>query len=108
MEIFQDFGNDLILTGAGDLLTTNGVTLSNQRIVRRLLTNPLDYLWEPTYGAGVPQYIGKLNTPDNFNTISATIKAQMYLEQTVSQSPEPVITLTSLPNELQGSIVYTN
>lgn len=107
MEVYQEFGNDLMLSGAGDLIATSGSTLSNQRIIRRLLTNPGDYIWEPTYGAGLGRYIGQLNTPDTYNQIKAVITSQMYLETSVSQTPPPIITLTGLPNELQGSITYT-
>ena len=42
-------------SASGDLLTTDDPT---NRILRRLLTNPGDYLWHPDYGAGLPSRIG--------------------------------------------------
>ena len=53
------FGSDLQFSANGDLLVADGLDESQQRILRRLLTNLKDYLWQPTYGAGLPSYIGK-------------------------------------------------
>jgi hypothetical protein len=113
MEIYQDFGNDLVVTPTGDLQTADGITLSNQRIIRRLLTtpisvaNPPDYLQNPTYGAGLPQFIGRINTTQTYNEIKGLITSQMYQETTVAQTPPPDIQLSGLPNQLIGTITYT-
>lgn len=116
-EIYQDYGNDLVLTSAGDLMFADGPTLSNQRIVRRLLTtpitvaNPPDYLANPTYGAGLPQFIGKNNSPAIFDEIKRLIVSQMLLEQTVAQTPKPIVVLNSSGNntiqQLTAQITYT-
>lgn len=112
MEIYHDYGNDLIVTPTGDLQSVDGITLSNQRIIRRLLTtpisvaNPPDYLQQPTYGAGLPQFIGQPNTPQTYNKIKGLIIAQMYQEETVAQTPAPDIELTGLPKQLIGKISY--
>ncbi len=108
MDIYQEFGNDLILDNNGNLLLTDGTELSNQRIIRRLLTNPLNYIDHPTYGAGLPSFIGQPNTPDVMESITSLITSQMFLEESVAQSPEPQITITGLPNEINVAIVYTN
>lgn len=107
MEIYQDFGNDLVLNAAGDLQVADGEVLSNQRIVRRLLANPLDYFWQPTYGAGLGQYIGEPENPQIYNKIKGLIIEQMFLEETVAQTPAPQIELSGLPNELNAKITYT-
>ena len=113
MEIYQDFGNDLQVTTNGDLQSVDGVDLSNQRIIRRLLTtpitvsNPPDYLQNPTYGAGLPTFIGQRNTPEIYNKIKALIISQIYLEPTVSQNPPPEIELSGLTDTLNGTITYT-
>jgi hypothetical protein len=112
MEVYQEFGNDLVITLNGDLQTVDGIELSNQRIIRRLFTtpiavaNPPDYLQQPTYGAGLPQFIGRLNTPQTYNEIKGLIISQMYLEETVAQTPPPDIELQGLPNALVGTITY--
>lgn len=107
MEIYQEFGNDVQLTAAGDLRTVVGTQLADQRIIRRLLTNALDYIWQPTYGAGLPEFIGELDTPAIYEKIKGLITSQMLAESAVSQSPAPVITLTGLPSALSGTITYT-
>jgi hypothetical protein len=113
MDIYHDYGNDLIITPTGDLQATSGITLSNQNIVRRLLTipiviaNPPDYLQEPTYGAGLPSFVGKLNTDPVYQEIKALIISQMYLEPTVAQTPPPDVQLSGLPNNLIGTLTYT-
>ncbi len=114
MEIFQEYGNDLVLTPDGDLQTADTTILSEQRIIRRLLTtpitvnNPPDYLDFPNYGAGLPQFIGRLNTPDIYSQIVGLITASMYQETTVSQNPPPTIVVSGLPNRIQANITYTN
>lgn len=113
MEIFQEYGNDLVVnTVTGDLISVDGVELTRQRIIRRLLTSPIivtnppDYLENPTYGAGVAQFVGDIGTETVINKIKGLITSQMYLEQTVSQNPPPVITITSNQSQLNCVINY--
>ncbi len=114
MEIFQEFGNDLVVSDEGDLETVDGVALTNQRIVRRLLTTPIsvisppDYIDNPTYGAGTPQFIGQLQTPEIVEKITGLINSQIFLEDNVAQIPAPVITITGLPNQINCTILYQN
>ena len=44
---------------AGDLAPAAGTLRGQQRVLRRLLTNPGDYIWQPGYGAGLGQFVGK-------------------------------------------------
>lgn len=93
MEISHDFGNDLSLNSVGDISQAANAELSKQSIIRRLLTNPGEYIWHPTYGAGIGRFVGENLSSDNFDAIKNTIISQMLMEETVSQSPLPVITL---------------
>ena len=99
------FGSDLTFSANGDLLTANGLEESKQRVLRRLLTNPRDYLWQPLYGAGLPSYVGQ---PLDEAAIAALIRSQMYLEADVSHNPEPQVTLTTIPNGISARIAYTS
>lgn len=114
MEIYQDYGNDLLVNANGDLQTADEEVLSNQRIIRRLITIPIsvspipDYLQQPTYGCGLGQFIGQLLTPEIFNQITGLITSQMYLETSVAQNPPPVIQITGLPNIINCTITYNN
>ena len=73
-DVYHVFGSDLVVSANGDLLTADTVNLSQQRVLRRLLTNPNDYIWQPTYGAGLPQKVGD---PFDVATIDSIITAQM-------------------------------
>jgi phage baseplate assembly protein W len=97
------FTNDLTLSATGGLHVADSVLLSQQRILRRLMTNPGDYIWEPAYGAGLPQYIGsKLDIV----AMTALIRSQMYMEASVQQQPEPQITVTPIQNGIFVNIKY--
>lgn len=93
-----------MVSANGDLLLVDSVDLSNQRILRRLLTNPGDYIWHPDYGAGLPAMIGM---PVDVDTVKAIITAQIFLEATVMRTPPPVITVQPFPNGIFVEIDYT-
>ena len=105
-------GSDLSLSATGDLLKVDGSAQGQQRVLRRLLTNPAtydsngnitapgDYIFHPTYGAGLPRTVGDtVNIPK----IRALIRGQIFLEACVSKNPEPIITVTAI---LGGVSVY--
>lgn len=104
MDINHYFGADVILSGTGDLSTIEGTLQTQQRIIRRLMTNPGDYLWHPEYGAGVGQYVGK--TVAELQPLKALIVSQILLEPAVAVSPAPVITLVSDLTTLTCTIQY--
>lgn len=98
------YGEDLVVSANGDLLTADSVELSQQRILRRLYTNQQDYIWQPTYGAGLPQKIG---SPFDVSTIEAIVTSQMYLEASVVRDPPPVVDVELFPNGMFVNITYT-
>lgn len=110
------WSGDLSATPAGDVLTSQGTARGQQRVLRRLLTNPRqvltdgtvlppDYPWQPTYGAGLPRLIGSLAGLDE---IKAAIRGQIYLEAAVARQPEPVITVTQLQGGVAVSVKYND
>jgi phage baseplate assembly protein W len=105
LDLSHYFGSDLTFSANGDLLVADGLEESKQRVLRRLLTNQQDYLWQPLYGAGLPSYIG---LPLDEPSVSALIKSQMYLEADVSHDPEPTVTLQLIPNGISAQITYTS
>src|SRR5277367_3642120 len=98
------FGGDVQVSANGDLLTASSLSLSQQRILRRLMTNPGDYIWHPKYGAGLPAMIGQ---PINAATVQSIVTGQMYLERSVVQVPPPVVNVASFPNGMFVEIQYT-
>lgn len=103
-DISHSYGGDLAFGSNGDLQPVTGLTFSQQRILRRLLTNPGAYIWDPGYGAGLPQKIGE---PYTLQEIDALIRGQMYLERSCARIPEPDITVTELAGGIAVQIIYT-
>lgn len=101
------WGGDLSasLSPTGDVLAASGTTRGQQRVLRRLLTNPGDYAFHPTYGAGLPGYVGSNATVD---AIKALIRGQMLLEDAVSQVPAPVINVSKVANGLSVQVSYND
>lgn len=103
---YHYFGQDLVLSSTGDLLVISGAQLVQQRILRRLMTNPGAYLWDLTYGAGLPSKVGQ---KVNAAAIAAIVRQQIFSEGTVASVPPPQITVTSNPNgTVQCNITYTD
>lgn len=103
-DVSHNFGSDLVVSANGDLLTSDSLQLSQESVLRRLLTNPGDYIWEPDYGAGLPAMVG---SPINVDTVNNIVLAQMLLEPSVVQFPVPKVTIQSIPNGMFGNISYT-
>ena len=85
-DISQETGSDIASGPTGDLLPVSGTLLGQQRVIRRLFTNPGSYIWHPTYGAGLPSYIG---LPMTQAQIQGLVQQQMLLEEAVAQNPLP-------------------
>ncbi len=83
------WGGDLLVSASGDISLASGPALTQQRVLRRLLTNQNDYVWEPTYGGGLGQFVGQAA---NTRVIEGTIRAQMFREAAVAHQPEPIVT----------------
>ena len=88
------YGGDLTVAAGGDLATVDATALGQQRVLRRLLTNPGDYLWNPAYGAGLGQFVGQ---PANAARIRSVIRSQIFQEAAVARSPEPTIDVAVAP-----------
>lgn len=82
------WGADLAIGPTGDLALASGPALGVQRVLRRLLTNPGDYVWHPDYGAGLARFVGQ---PASTGAVRSAIRAQIFQEPCVARRPEPVI-----------------
>lgn len=115
----------MVASASGDLMlvqvldpnnqtTLNGNDEATQRIYRRLMTDSMDndgtssgeYVFEPGYGGGVP---GKIGRRVNLPTWTGLFRQQMYQEDAVAASPEPVVTMAeALPGSTYVNIKYMN
>lgn len=94
------WGQDLSISASGDIAIVDGDAMTTQRILRRLMTGAGDYIWNLTYGAGVP---GRVGNVVDIALISSVIRSQIALEAAVARTPAPIITVTSI---LNGVSVY--
>jgi phage baseplate assembly protein W len=102
LDINHNMGGDVLVTSLGDLAPAAGLVRRQQRILRRLLTNPGDYLWQPEYGAGLRRFMG---STANTTQIVGVIKTQLALEGGVSNA---VVSVQALLDGLSVSINYTD
>lgn len=101
-DLYHYWGADLQPGNTGDLMPVSGTIRGQQRILRRLLTNPGDYIAQPNYGAGLPQYVGQ---PMDVAKITALIRSQILLEDAVAPTPAPQITVQQTAPDLTGLAV---
>jgi len=93
------WGADLSASSTGDLALAADTTLGQQRVLRRLLTNPGDYIWQLDYGAGLAAFVGM---PVDVLAIRAAIRSQIFKEAAVSRIPEPLI---DVQGSADGSVI---
>ena len=112
-DLFANWKEDLQFAAGGDLLLIDNAPqtglapdLSRQRILRRLLTPVRGYIWNLSYGAGIPQRIG---SPEQAGVIEALVRANIALEASVATNPPPKIKVTEKSGGLfLISIIYTD
>lgn len=100
-DISHQWGSDLLISSVGDIAPVSGPLLGQQRILRRLLTNPGDYIWQLDYGAGLARFIGQ---PINPLQIRAIVRSQIFKEAVVARQPEPVIDVQLAPGGGTGAV----
>lgn len=88
VDIDLPWRGDLGLGPTGDLAVVTSTDLTQQKILRRLLTAPGEYLWSMRYGAGLGQLVGK---PIDIRAVEAVVRFQLKHESTVASSPAPQV-----------------
>lgn len=104
-DLYHMMGGDFDVSPVGDLRPVNDRERGRQRILRRLLTNPGDYLFHPDYGAGLGKKVGENIHPGEWR---ALIVGQMLLEEAVSSSPPPQVRLSLIEGGVSVSVSYTD
>ena len=100
-DLSHQWGSDLTIGSTGDFACVAGPLLGQQRVLRRLLTGPGDYIWQPDYGAGLARFIGQ---PGNALQIRAVVRSQIFKEAVVARTPEPVIDVQVSPGGAAGTV----
>jgi len=104
-DLYHFSAGDLERSSTGDLRAVCGSDRTKQRILRRLLTNPGDYIFHPEYGAGLGSKVGEAVSPGEWR---ALISGQILLEEAVSNDPPPVVDLGLIEGGVSVSITYTD
>jgi hypothetical protein len=107
-DIYLEWATDLLAGSSGDLALVDGSDQTNQRVVRRLLTSPGDYIWNLGYGAGLGTFVGSIT---NLQDVEAVIRNQISLEPTVPSTPAPnvaVQVLDAVRGFAVAQITYSN
>jgi phage baseplate assembly protein W len=91
-DLALSFGGDLAVSSTGDLALSDGPMLTQERVLRRLLTNAGSYIWQLSYGAGLAQFVGQAGAPA---VIRAVARSQILAESAVSDNPPPAISVVS-------------
>lgn len=102
-DLAHEWAGDLGVSPSGDLATVASDDAVGQRVYRRLLTNPGDYIWNLQYGGGLSLFIG---APANPGDIEAVVREQLSNEASVAQSPMPQVE-TRLTDAANGYVVTT-
>jgi hypothetical protein len=100
-DLWHDWGTDLSFGPTGDLKVADSTVFGQQRVTRRLLTNPGDYIWNLNYGAGLAGFVGKTIQPMLMRSV---ILAQMRLEASVSRVPMPAVVIDSSLTASDGRV----
>lgn len=104
-DISHYWGSDIGVSAVGDLGLAADTLRGQQRVLRRLLTNPGDYIFHPTYGAGLARYVGSTASVDE---IKALIRGQMLLEEAVAKTPAPVIKVSRITSGVAVQVNYND
>ncbi len=106
VDLALQMGGDLAVGPTGDLALADGPLLTQQRVLRRLLTNSGDYIWQLSYGAGLGTFVGQAGAP---LVIAGVVRAQLLQEQAVAMSPPPVVAVTpESDGTVTASLTYTD
>ena len=105
-DLAHTIGSDLAWSATGDLAISTGTQATQERVLRRLLTAPGAYIWQPQSGAGLGAFVGQ---PANGPLISAIVTGQMQSEADVASSPAPQVSIVVQPSgEVDLTIVYAD
>ncbi len=100
-DLAHEWGGDLGVGSCGDLALSGDEAVVKQRVFRRLLTNPGDYIWHPDYGGGLSLFVGLPSSPAG---IEAVVREQLGQEATVAQDPIPHVA-TRIADAANGYVV---
>lgn len=101
-DVTHQWGGDLEVSPTGDIRVGSVDEVTTQRILRRLLTAPGQYIWQLPYGAGLGRLVG---VPADVSRIRAIVAVQLGLETAVASEPRPFISARPASSGSPGTMV---
>lgn len=92
IDVSHNFSADIDIDVNGDLLCSDGLTESQQQIIRRLLTPTGDNIWHYTYGLGAGSYVG--DSSAKLSKLKALLMGGLIEDATVAKFPTPIVSLS--------------
>lgn len=104
-DLYHYVGGDLSLSPSGDLQPVSDIERGKQRVLRRLMTNASDYLFQPDYGAGLGSKVGDLL---NVSEWTGLVRGQMLLESVVDANKDIGVDIQTIDNGASVYVSYTD
>jgi hypothetical protein len=102
VDAFCEFADDIQLDPSGGIQSAIGWDEARQEIERDIFTNPQgigpngqylqpDYTWDPTFGTGLPRFVGRLGAPTTIKTLQSKLLTAVLSNPVVLQQPAPIV-----------------
>ena len=102
MDLYCEWGGDLVLSPSGGVQTATGWDQVRQRILRSLITSgdtvlpdgsssPAGYVFHPTYGLGLGVLVSQNQTPAMLAELQSRIRAAVLEDASVDPSFQPQV-----------------
>lgn len=102
MDLYLEWGNDLVLSPSGSVSAAVGWDQVRERIIRRVLTNPAqtlpdgsttsaDYIFDPSYGIGGGALVSQNPTQGFLADLKKRIRAGVLADSAVAPGSDPQI-----------------
>jgi hypothetical protein len=113
MDLYCEFGGDLVLTPNGSVQTAIGWNWIRERIIRSIITNcaqqlsdgsfsPAGYIFHPTYGLGLGAMVSQVMTPAMLSQLESRIRSAILGDAAVDPSLQPQVVFSQpVPNAME-------
>lgn len=107
-DIYCPYGGDFSVDQSGDIQEATGWDEVEQKLSRDLLTSPAkqlpngrftpaEYLFHPTYGLGLKQFLGQLADPNVISSLRDKCIQQIRQDNAIAISPSPIVFFKVFP-----------
>lgn len=116
VDLRAPFGTDIAVAPTSDVSSLGAATRDFeflidrdeliQRVLRRLLTDPGEWIPFPSYGAGLRRRVNEVLTPQLALQIRSDIVNQLLMEADVARIPPPQVQLATMTNGIIVTVFF--